>query len=96
MGTVDDEFGIRKSSPLFKDQQKEADLVTAPTFSTSQEDMLASQYSSKTASPPVSGSNKDQILFMGEYMDTNNSDDASVEKLGLHVRRQLQLRRLWS
>ena len=28
----DDEFGIRKSSPLFKDQQKEADLVTAPTF----------------------------------------------------------------
>ena len=46
MGTVDDEFGIRKSSPLFKDQQKEADLVTAPTFSTSQEDMLASQYSS--------------------------------------------------
>ena len=72
----DDEFGIRKNSPLFKDQQKEADLVTAPTFPNSQEDKLASQYSSKTASPPVGGSNKDQILAMGEYMDTNKRDDA--------------------
>ena len=38
--------------------------------------MLASQYSSKTASPPVGASNKDQILAMGEYMDTNKRDDA--------------------
>jgi len=67
----DDEFVIGESSPLFKEQHGEGDIVTTTTSPSSQEDMFATQDSSKTASPPGVGRYKVE----NEAMNSNERDD---------------------